>query len=807
MKLKNWIGLLPFCVGICLSPYTMGNVHTNYSAQTEMSVSDVEVKKKELKEFRKKYKLPAPKANQREIDAALMQVQLWQLERYDEKTVTGVSPFKEKVTLQQGRDIAKTVRVLAFAAERDGGDAEESFNLYLDFLFTEKVIERMPKYKYSNYNDVRRVPADFLSALSVCDDVRKSRLIAAVWNLLEADRLYLSAEELRLKVNSDYIYNVLPHLFICAVHNPNDEQAIKDLTAFSHFLSGCTQYSPSGYDILKPDGTGFHHNTHYNGYMYSYRTWVEYMGRLKGTSFRIEKEAYQRMSKAVVSIYLMAVRSESDKDRYFANSMAGRHPFTGLGINFSRQLFETLIEVGGDVLGIPYDQELASYYNYFYKTKKYKDAPELKADGFYQFNFSPAGVYRQGNWLAVMRCPTTNFWGGEIYNKTNRFGRYQSHGTLEILYEGGLAKCGDPADKEKKSAGWDWNMMPGSTTVHYTDWKEMTPNKNDADRFDQKSTTTNFAGALAWKDCGLFAAAFDQDDRWGSRRFEPTNLSFCKSVFAVDGMLYSLGTDIEAKGDYSDEWITATNLFQSIVSKESGDMTVNGQIMKAGKEQIIEPQVAAWMVTPTTTGYFVPKGHDRLVIKYGEQTTPSSAGMAAGMGKETAAKAYLHHGVKPEKKSYQFMVVPGTTSERMKELAKKQEQEKLFKVITAQDSVHIVKYLPTSTIAYALFAPVSNLSAGVVCASKTELLVMERLDKSGSGLELALCNPNLRPKTIGKNNWRTTPTQASIELKGKWTVKSGDESQKITLEENAAGNTVLKTVLSQGMPVYVSLVK
>ena len=79
-------------------------------------------------------------------------------------------------------------------------------------------------------------------------------------------------------------------------------------------------------------------------------------------------------------------------------------------------------------------------------------------------------------------------------------------------------------------------------------------------------------------------------------------------------------------------------------------MTVNGQIMKAGKEQIIEPQVAAWMVTPTTTGYFVPKGHDRLVIKYGEQTTPSSAGMAAGMGKETAAKAYLHHGVKPERK-------------------------------------------------------------------------------------------------------------------------------------------------------------
>ena len=338
MKLKNWIGLLPFCVGICLSPYTMGNVHTNYSAQTEMSVSDVEVKKKELKEFRKKYKLPVPKANQKEIDAALMQVQLYQLERVNETTVTGASILnKGKITLQQGRDIAKTVRALAFAAQRDGGEAKKSFNLYLDFLFTGNIIESIPKYKYSNYDDVRKVPADLLSALSVCDDIRRGRLIAAVWNLLEAEWLYLNAEELKLKVNSDYIYNVVPHLFICVVHNPNDEQAIKDLTAFSHFLSGCTQYSPSGYDILKPDGTGFHHNTHYNGYMYSYRTWVEYMGRLKGTSFRIEKEAYQRMSKAVVSIYLMAVRSESDKDRYFANSMAGRHPFTGLGINLGQR--------------------------------------------------------------------------------------------------------------------------------------------------------------------------------------------------------------------------------------------------------------------------------------------------------------------------------------------------------------------------------------------------------------------------------------------------------------------------------------
>jgi len=807
MKLRNLIPLFLLCGGVGLPFHCVAGVGVTPFIQTEISNSDLSIKKKELNEFRKKYKLTAPKANPNEVEAALMQIQIYQLERVNATTVTGTSFLKkDKITLQQGRDLAKTVHALAFAALRDGGEAKKSLYLFLDYLFSENIIESIPKYKYSNYNDVRKVPADFLSALPVCDDLRKGRLIMAVKNLLEADQLYLSAEEIRQRVNSDYIYNVTPHLFICAVHNPDEEQAVKDLSAFSHFLSACTQYSSSGYDVLKPDGTGFHHNTHYNGYMYSYKTWVEYMGRLKGTSFRIEKDAYERMKKAVISVYLMAVRSGSDKQRYFANSMAGRHPFTGLDVNFSKELFKTLIEIGGDVLGVPYDKELASYYNYFYKTRQYADAPELDADGFYQFNYSPAGVYRHGDWIAVMRCPTTNFWGGELYSKTNRFGRYQSHGTLEILYEGGLAKCGYPENKEKKGAGWDWNMMPGSTTVHYTDWKEMMPNKNDADRFDQKSATTNFAGALAWKDCGLFAAAFDQDDRWGSRRFEPTNLTFCKSVFAIDGMLFDMGTGISAKGSYPDEWFTATNLFQSIISKDNKSLVVNGKEMKMGQGIIIDTQKPAWLVTPATTGYFIPKGHDKLVIKYEEQNTPSSAGMDAEFGKEVAAKAYLYHGVKPEKKDYQFMVVPATSPEKMEELAKKQEKGELFKVLVAQDSIHVVKHIPSASTAYALFAPATNLSCGVVCASETELLLMERLDKTGKNLNLALCNPNLRPETIGKNNWRPTPTQAVVELKGNWAMKAGNQDQRISLEKNSRGNTVLRTVLSEGSPVYVSLV-
>ena len=74
------------------------------------------------------------------------------------------------------------------------------------------------------------------------------------------------------------------------------------------------------------------------------------MGRiyqlLKGTSFRINKDAYERIKKAVVTLYMMSTKSENDI-HLFANSMAGRHPLIGgTEITFKKDLFKKLIETG-----------------------------------------------------------------------------------------------------------------------------------------------------------------------------------------------------------------------------------------------------------------------------------------------------------------------------------------------------------------------------------------------------------------------------------------------------------------------------
>ena len=802
MNLKRNIGILLLFGAVLPNAYANVGVTPETNDVQTITQSIDEAKLKELQEFRKKYKLAEPKASASELKSAQMALKMLMIQRTGDYTATGADLWGEEVKIEHLRDVAKNVRVLSYGALTLGKSGKADLDLYLDYLFTHNFFLRMPKLVYSNYSDVRKIPTDFMSAIPVLDDVRKAKVIAAVQKLLEVDIIRQGDKAIMNWISSDYIFNIVPYVFNLAIANPDDQQAVQDLQLLSGFLRVCTRYNVGNKDILKPDGTGFHHNAHYNGYMYSYRTWVEYFYRFKGTSLKIDKKSYERLKNAIVTIYMTAVCSDSDKNRIYANSMAGRHPFYSIEVPFTQKLFEQLIEIGSDVMGTD-DMDLAAYYNYFFKTNKY-NVPAKDANGFYQYNYSAAGVYRQPGWVAVMRCPTAMLWTGEIYNKTNRFGRYQGHGTLEVLYEGGLEPTGYPSKYENKGAGWDWNMMPGSTTVHYTDWAEMMPYKNDKDRFDQKAKTTNFAGAVSNKAYGLYAAAFDQGDNWGSQRFVPTNLTFCKSVLAIDGMLFSIGNGISAKGTYADNMITATNLFQTIISKNYNKLVVNGKAMGNGEKMTIPSAEALTVINPVSTGYFVPAGHDEINIVYDKQQTPSSEGLAAKPATEVAAKAYINHGVKPEKKSYSFIVVPAANEAKMKDVADKQTKGELFSIVEMQDSLHVIKYAPKNVLAYSFFTPAKNLSVGEVVSSATELLLIEEKDAEGN-LSLAISNPNLRPKMIDNKNWRETPTPAFIELKGTWQAEGNIPGVFLKTMEN--GNTELSCLLRNGMSVYVNLKK
>ncbi len=62
--------------------------------------------------------------------------------------------------------------------------------------------------------------------------------------------------------------------------------------------------------------------------------------------------------------------------------------------------------------------------------------------------------------MVTLKGYTTDVWGAEIYKKDNRYGRYQSYGSVQIMgYPSRIASGYD-------ENGWDWNRLPGTTTIH-----------------------------------------------------------------------------------------------------------------------------------------------------------------------------------------------------------------------------------------------------------------------------------------------------------------------------------------------------
>lgn len=128
---------------------------------------------------------------------------------------------------------------------------------------------------------------------------------------------------------------------------------------------------------------------------------------------------------------------------------------------FKRDYLKIMAILGGQILGIPTaDPILASVYIRKYgvdKTIKY-GLPADFQNGFYQNNHACAGHFRTRRCLITCKGFTNILWGAEIYLKENRYGKYQSYGSLSIVYKGSADLNGFNNTK------WDWNYNPGATT-------------------------------------------------------------------------------------------------------------------------------------------------------------------------------------------------------------------------------------------------------------------------------------------------------------------------------------------------------
>lgn len=755
-------------------------------------------------------RLPRVSNSTMNLLAARNLIRSYNIARNDDGSVKGniIDCSLNTFTVSFATNILDAVQVLGSRKSASLSDSILFVNMVdhmLDQGFAEGISLRINP---NAYDDARAIPAGILNIVSLLpDDERKLEMLKLARWLSGYGTIYYPEGEYLNKFDSDVIYNYLPHFYGYALLQPDDKVAIRELKALKRYLERHTEVVPGTSDMIKVDGTSFHHWTHYNNYMYSFKTWGEFIYHLRGTFFNMNELSYTRFRDAVLAMYKMANKHKGGGNHFTANSLAGRNPYTrgGIGIHVGgKNVLNGMIEASKTIFSSGFDKKLAAAYNFFYDTNEF-DVPAENYDGYYQFNYSPIGVARKKDWVVVMRAPTSNFWGAEIYSNQNRFGRYQSHGSMEVVYSGVYERSGIPITSG--SGGWDWNVVPGTTTVHYTSWREMMPNKNTTDRFDQRALNTNFSGALADGNNGVFATDFVQGDEWGSRRFVPTNLKFKKSIFTFDSLFVCLGSDIASVGDYSNSMLTGTNLFQEIKSSYFSDFIVNDVAYSEGSTINLSNTRNNWLLTPLGTGYFVPPGNDNLVVKYGPQTTPVETGADVDVPTTTttAVKAYINHGVKPNGKSYHFAMIPNTNVNAMRALSTQigTDGGTVYKIESQTSKLHAVTHLQSETTGYSFFTEVADIPFGIVKSTTSEHLLMMQKDRNFNRLHFTACNPDLRPQSNADFGFLSSPTTTTITIRGTWKILQATEGVGNVVW--VGEDTKITLTMREGMPEKFTL--
>jgi chondroitin-sulfate-ABC endolyase/exolyase len=646
-------------------------------------------------------------------------------------------------------------------------DALSKLLLFTEYLLREGMAEGGRIVLQTNsYPNARNFPVGFLRALPYYSPAMREEVLKMLKWSNEYPVLYGATFQEGYSV--DYLNIKMPLNLELAVRDPDANAAVRNLKLAKRFLERNAAPGLGGRDGMKPDGVGYHHGSQHTSYMGAWLRWVDMAYYLKGTVYKIDLTAYENMSKGLT--YLLA---GSSKGVYYAHAESGRNPFPAkLPVTLDR--FAKFVEIGGDIKGVAADTVMGGIYNDVTGVNKYP-VPVHSLKGFHHYNYGALGIQRKGNWVAVMRGFTSKIFGAEIYSKENRYGRYQSYGTLEVLYGDTL----DAAGYLPGGKGWDWNVMPGTTTVHFEDFAGLQPSKTTAMEFQN----FNFAGGLSLGQEGIFGINFSEK---ANGNYSPSRLKFRKTVFAFDSILVCLGSDISTENGLGN---VATNFFQAIHGTTNAPIYVNSPtaVTSANYDQTISTATTAlWLLNAQSTGYYIPAGNEPVRVVRMKQATPresvTNQNLPNSFDIAYASKAWMNHGnnFTNAKGKYHFVVVPGTTPQGMQALAAQFATGMPYDILKQTDSLHVVRYNPASLTSYVFFIANNKVNIGYV--KSVSGVSMAGVRENGDTLTVTVNSPdmNITTETAFNYYWLANPRLVSIVLNGNWDVLENPSNVSVT---------------------------
>lgn len=554
------------------------------------------------------------------------------------------------------------------------------------------------------------------------------------------------------KFNMDYFYHNALKSFALAMLLPDMREQARAFYFLRDKLSRQILIAdkPNGF---KADGSGYHHMRYYPGYMRNaLRSIAKVTYALGDTPFQISTPAFGRIKQAVLNLRFCVNK------RDWPLGLKGRHPELNYVIRIPYDLVRS--KVNGKI-----DPELAAAYLRFHSSSELGRLgfkAECPPQGALAMPYAGILAFRRDDWLALAQGYGKYYYSTEINAGKNRFGRYTTNGTLDIIGPGGLVKSGTSLK------GWDWNRMNGATVIYYPEEK-LRPKVSGTECL---FTPYGFFGGISWRgQNGCFVMKI-----YG----EPYECSFRgrKSYFMIDNRIIALGSDIS-----NDEarYPTETNLFQKALFKKDKPVFIDGSECSAfPMEKQLPCDEAHYLLDSVGNGYYVASGQ-KLFVARKHQKKRNSRDTAYAEG--DFATAWLSHGFKPSSAGYEYVILPYCGAVKLAEFARLTQKGKAYKVLRKNKSAHIVHDLISDIYGAVFFSEQRVEDMEPLIQVDRNCLVMFKQD--GARLKVAAGDPNVnRPG----RRWRWGASKLKplrLTFAGKWRLMKPVPGVKIISNDKA----------------------
>lgn len=576
------------------------------------------------------------------------------------------------------------------------------------------------------------------------------------------------------------------------------------MACFSRWVDNGYKIVEGTAPCLKSDGTVFHHRHHYPAYAVGgFDGAVNAVWLLGGTQFGVGAQSRENLKKALLEMrFYCNLRS-------FPLALSGRHP-DGRG-ELVPWHYARLAESGTPDGRQKIDPELAAAYLRLAAgeddhTRRFRAAgiaAEPSPEGHRVYGYNASAAHRRGDWLLTVAGHSRYLWSAEIYRGANHYGRYLTHGSLQLLGDG------DPVDSRGsgfRQEGWDWRHIPGTTALEIP----MERMKADIRNVDTVSgyeemllSDEAFAGGVSHRgEDGLYAMKLHEHDKYNG------SLRARKSWFFFGNRVVALGSNIEnaAPGRVH------TTLFQNYLPDRSDPILIDGGTVTTFPCRMTLPRGGV-VVDNLRNAYFVPRGEvvvtrQRQHSLHEERDTPTENDFTT---------AWIDHGGVIRDGGYEYLMVVHATDDEVAAFGR----ELPYEVLRCDSAAHVVRDKPSQTEAFALF------EAGEVGAGRLVEASLPSLVMIGGGddlLTVSVCDPDLRlyegpsderfdaegkriERSIYSRTWIDCPSKASrlrLVLRGRWRLAEPSADCRVA----AAGErTELEFVCREGATREVKLEK